>query len=132
MVYSRNMASKKVTLATLAAQMTKGFAALTGRFGKMEGRFDKMEAFMERGFAAVAGDIADIRVEMMTKDDGKKMEERLTDRINGVDSKASGIQRSLDDERLQRTDLKIPRRLHDVEEKVYGVGGSKHPRNVPL
>lgn len=67
---------------------------------------------------------------MMTKDDGAAMEKRLSDKIDGMESKASGIQRSLDAERMQRTDRKIPRRLHDVEEKVYGVGGSKHPKHI--
>ena len=84
-----------------------------------------------------------IKDHMMTASEGKEMEERLSDRIDkvenklsdridGVDSKAKGIQQSLDVERVERTDLKLPRRLRDVEEKVYGVGGSRHPKHISL
>jgi hypothetical protein len=52
---------KKVTLASLAQQMAKGFAALNARMTKMDDR-------MERSFTAVAGDITDIKRDMATKD----------------------------------------------------------------
>lgn len=104
------MASKKITLETIAASI------------------QKMDKQMGCGFAAVAEDIS----KLATKDELSEVEKNLSDRIDIVKSKADGIQRSLDVERVHRTDLKIPRRLHDVEEQVYGVGGSKHPKHVPL
>ena len=55
MVYFPHMAAKKMTLESLAKLVSKGFADLEGK--------------MERGFAAVAEDIADIRSKMATKDD---------------------------------------------------------------
>ena len=65
---------------------------------------------------------------MATKDDIKE----LKDQIAAVDSKVAGINRRLDTEAMQRTDLKFPRRVHDLEEEVYGTGRSKHPKHLPL
>src|SRR3989344_199157 len=53
---------------------------------------------------------------MATKDDIKK----LDDRLMGVESKVSGINRRLDAEAMLRDDEKIPSRLADVEKKVFG------------
>jgi len=55
-----------------------------------------------------------------------------SENVAALKMKIDGIQQSLDTERQARTDLKIPRRLHNVEEKVYGVGRSKHPRHIPF
>ena len=67
-----------------------------------------------------------------TKDDLAKLEKNLTVKIEGVDSKVAGTNRRLDTEAMQRTDLKLPRRVHELEEEVYGAGRSKHPKHVPL
>ena len=59
-------------------------------------------------------------------------EKALIEKIDGVDSKVAGINRRLDAEAIQRTDLNPPRRVHDLEEEVYGTGRSKHPKHLPL
>jgi ribosomal protein L23 len=69
---------------------------------------------------------------MATKDDIKELEKKLTDKIEGVDSKVAGINRRLDTEAMQRSDLKLPKRVHDLEEETFGPGRSKHPRHVPF
>ena len=69
---------------------------------------------------------------LATKDDMKILEKKLTDKIDGVDSKVAGINRRLDTEAMQRSDLKLGRRVHELEEEVYGTGRSKHPKHVPL
>ena len=58
--------------------------------------------------------------------------DKLGEKIDGVYSKVAGINRRLDAEAIQGTDLKMPRRLHDLEEEVYGTGRSKHPNHLPL
>lgn len=80
-----------------------------------------------------------IKDRMMTASDGKEMEKRLSDRIDkvgdrttAVEGKIKGIYNLLEEKARTETDLKIPSRLHDVEEKVYGVGGSKHPKHISL
>ena len=65
---------------------------------------------------------------MATKDEIKT----LNDKIDGVNVKVEGVQKTLDAEVTLRIDLKLPRRVHDLEEKVYGSGHSKHPKHVPL
>jgi hypothetical protein len=40
------------------------------------------------------------------------------------------IQRTMDTEAMQRGDLQLTRRVHDVEEKV--LGDSKYPKHLPL
>src|ERR1700687_1387183 len=69
------MAKKKITLETLAAQMTKGFASI--------------EEKMETGFGA-ADDIADLRTEL--KGDIARVGEQLT----GIEAELRGIKRGLD------------------------------------
>jgi hypothetical protein len=74
-----------------------------------------------------------IKERMLTKDDVREIvREETKPQFDALKMKIDGIQQSLDTERTHRTDLKIPRRLHDVEEHVYGTGGSKHPKHLPL
>jgi hypothetical protein len=68
---------------------------------------------MEKGFAAVAEDLADIK-----------------DRLTSVESKVAGVNRRLDNEAMLRDDLAIPKRVSDLEEKTFGA--SRHPKHVPL
>ncbi len=92
----RHMAAKKPTkkrkasLDTILATVERGFADLEGK--------------MERGFAAVAEDIADIRKTTATKEDiarlDKKME-RVDAKIDRVDSKLSAFEDHEIDKRLQ-------------------------------
>ena len=58
--------------------------------------------------------------------------DNLGDEVAAVKGKVDGINRRLDTEAMQRTDLKLPRRVHDLEEEVYGAGRSKHPKHIPL
>ena len=58
------------------------------------------------------------------------VDKKLAAKIEGVDSKINGTNRRLDTEAMQRMDLKLPRRMHDVEIKVFGA--SKHPKALPF
>ena len=80
------MANKKITLASVAGQMQKGF--------------QKIDARMERGFAAVAGDVADIKRDMATKE-----------HISALATQVGSIERELRD---------IKRRLTHFEDNVTG------------
>jgi hypothetical protein len=79
-VYSRHMAAKKTTLKEL---------------GEM----------IERGFAAVASDIADIKSTMVTKVEFNEAVEKLDNRLTAVESKIGGIHNRIDDEALKRGNL---------------------------
>ena len=83
---------------------------------------------------SMLGDVVDVFGKRFDKLDEKiaATEKALIEKIDGVDSKAAGINRRLDAEAIQRTDLKLPRRVHDLEEEVYGTGRSKHPKHLPL
>jgi len=72
---------------------------------------------------AMLGDVVDVF--------GKRFD-KIDDEVAAVKGKVDGINRRLDTEAMQRTDLKLPRRVHEVEEEVYGPGRSKHPKHVPL
>ena len=71
MLYSRHMAAKtrtkksKATLDSVLSTVERGFADLEGK--------------MERGFAAVAEDITDIKSKMATKDDIADVKSTLAD-----------------------------------------------------
>jgi len=43
---------------------------------------------------------------------------------------AKGFVRPLETEAMQHSDLKFPRRVHDLEEEIYGPGRSKHPKHA--
>ena len=58
--------------------------------------------------------------------------DRIDHRLLGVESKVAGIDRRLDAEAIRRSELKLPRRVHDLEEEVHGRGRSKHPKHLPL
>ena len=87
MVYFPHMAAKKMTLESLAKLVSKGFADLEGK--------------MERGFAAVAEDIADIKSKMATKTDLAALEMRLDHRIDKLDGKLGKFEEHEIDKRLQ-------------------------------
>lgn len=58
--------------------------------------------------------------------------DKIGDQLIGLDNKVAGIDRRLDAEAMRRSELKLPRRVHDLEEKAYGRGRSKHPKHLPL
>jgi hypothetical protein len=62
---------------------------------------------------ATKGDIAEVRKDM-----------------DGLCVKVDGVQKTVDTEGMQRTDLQLPHRVHELEEKVFG--NSKHPKHLPL
>ena len=72
---------------------------------------------------AMLGDVVDVF--------GKRFD-KLDDDVAAVKSKVDGMNRRLDTEAMQRSDLKMPRRVHDLEEELYGPGRSKHPKHMPL
>lgn len=77
---------------------------------------------------------------MATKDDVRDIVKEVTeprfskidDRLTSVENKISGTNRRLDTEAIQRSDLRLPRRVHRLEEKVFGRGGSQHPKELPF
>jgi len=79
--------TKKITLETLADQLAK------------------IDERMEKGFAAVAGDIADIREKMATKD-----------QIIALHGQVNAIETELRDTKRH----KLVTRVADLEEKVFG------------
>jgi hypothetical protein len=103
----------KSAFAKLMKAVQDGFAAVDKRFAGADTRFASLEAQMEKGFAAIAEDLAEVK-----------------DRLTAVESKVAGTNRRLDEEALLRTDLAIPKRVADLEEKTFGA--SRHPKHVPL
>jgi hypothetical protein len=78
----------------------------------------------------VVTSVGRIEEKMATKQDLATTEKRLDARIDGLTVKVEGIQRVVDAEAMQRTDLQLPRRVHELEEKVFG--NSNHPKHLPL
>jgi hypothetical protein len=76
----------------------------------------------------VAETLAFIVEKMATKDDIKIVK----DKIDGVNIKVEAVQKTLDAEVMLRTDLKLPRRVHELDEEAFGTGRSKHPKHLPL
>lgn len=113
-------------------------AAFTQLTKTVHDGFASLEERMEKGFAAVAQDIADIREQMITKGELPELirpilcEELqpIEDRLTSVESKISGTNRRLDEDAMLRTDLALPARIADLEEKTFGA--SRHPKHVPL
>jgi hypothetical protein len=87
MIYFPHMAKKKPkkksksTLDSVLSTVTRAFAGLEGK--------------MDRGFAAVADDLADIRAKMATKDDLAAAETRLDRRIDKLDGKLDRVDTKL-------------------------------------
>jgi hypothetical protein len=96
-LYFRHMAAKnpnkkpKATLDSVLSTVERGFADLEGK--------------MDRGFAAVADDIADIKSTMVTKTEFNEAVEKLDNRLTAVESKIGGIHNRIDDEVLKRANL---------------------------
>jgi hypothetical protein len=91
MAQKKSANSLKATLDKILSTVKRGFADL--------------EIRMERGFAAVAEDIADIKSTMVTKAAFNEAVEKLDDRLTAVESKIGGIHNRIDDEALKRTNL---------------------------
>ena len=89
---------------------------------------------MDQNLKDILDTVIFIKEHMLTKDEGasKADVEKLENRLIAVEGKIDGTNRRLDTEAMQRTDLKLPRRVHDLEEKLFGAGRSKHPKHVPL
>jgi hypothetical protein len=71
----------KASLESVLSTVKRGFADLEGK--------------MDRGFAAVADDIADIKSKMATKDDLAAVETRLDRRIDKLDGKLDRVDTKL-------------------------------------
>ncbi|MBI5469990.1 hypothetical protein HY968_01550 [Candidatus Kaiserbacteria bacterium] len=78
------MAKGKITLETVVTLMQKGFAAV----GK---RFESLEMRMEKRFAAVAEDIADIKENMATKEQIITLHMQ----VNSIETELRGIKRQV-------------------------------------
>ena len=75
---------------------------------------DSLAAQIEKGFAAVAGDISDMRKDMANKDELGKLDVKA----DGLKVKIEGIQNTLDAEAVARTDQKIPERVAGIEKHL--------------
>jgi hypothetical protein len=58
--------------------------------------------------------------------------DKVDDGLLALESKVTAIDRRLDAEAIRRTELRLPQRVHELEENVYGRGRSKHPKHLPL
>lgn len=80
--------------------------------------------------------LAHVVEHVATKDDVRAIVrgelQPINDRLVSVENKLTGLYRMHEAEGMKVTDLKLPRRLHDLEEEVYGVGQAKHPKHMPL
>jgi prefoldin subunit 5 len=88
-----------------AKKSNKKKASLDKILSTVERGFADLDTKMERGFAAVAEDIADIKSTMVTKAEFNEAVEELDDRLTAVESKIGGIHNRIDDEALKRTNL---------------------------
>jgi hypothetical protein len=73
--------------------------------------------------------------EVATKEDVREINGRLDsleDRLGAVENKLTGLYRMHEAEGMKQQDLKLARRIHDLEEKLYGAGKSRHPKHLPL
>jgi hypothetical protein len=73
---------------------------------------------------------------MLTKEEGVTKEylrealKPIEDRLTSVESKVAGTNRRLDTDAMFRSDLALPKRVSDLEEKTFGA--SRHPAHIPL
>ncbi len=91
MAQKKSAKPQKATLNKILSTVERGFADI--------------DAKMERGFAAVAEDIADIKSTMVTKTELNEAVEKLDNRLIAVESKIGGIHNRIDDEALKRANL---------------------------
>jgi phage shock protein A len=88
-------------------------------------RTSSLQTLIERGFKAVAEDIADLRKDMATKDDVREIVREelkpIETRLAAVEGKVAGIDRRLDTEAIRRDDEKIPTRVEKIEKHI-GIG----------
>ncbi len=70
-----------------------------------EKKIDALTSIVEKGFTAIAGDIADIRKEMATKDQIFALQTQ----VNSIENDIRGMKHS-----------KLEFRVADLEEKVFG------------
>ena len=81
-------------------------------------RFESLESRMERGFAAVAEDIADIRLKMATKEELRAEVSKLATKedVRRVEMKVEGVEKRLDFELDKRGALEV--RVNKFEAKL--------------
>lgn len=92
---------------------------------------EKKITAMAEDITGIKEDITGIKEELSqtaTKEDVKKVD----DRVVASENKIVGMYRLDSEKAMQARELNIPRRVHNLEEHVYGPGGSKHPKHVPL
>src|SRR5262249_116699 len=128
----------KAAFTKLTTTVTDGFAAIDKRFTAVDERFaslDKRFAVIDNRFTPVDKRFVSIGKElhdltdtvglivknMATKDEVRQIVREelkpIEDRLTSVESKIAGTNRRLDEEAMQRTDLALPKRVSDLEEK---------------
>jgi hypothetical protein len=112
----------KAAFTKLTKTVTDGFATVDKRFTAVESILTKQGKELHD----LTETVGFVVKNMATKDDIKE----LKDQITAVASKVSGTNRRLDDEAMLRTDLALPKRVSDLEEKTFGA--SRQPAHIPL
>ena len=87
----------------------------------LEGKVDALITIVENGFAAVAGDIADIKDRMATKDDIAALQKTLdehTDTLADHTRRLGNIENDVKTDLDKRLQLEV--RVANVEKKVSG------------
>ena len=93
-------------------------------------------AHMDQNLKDILDTVNFIKDHMLTKEDGVTKDDLraalkpIEDRLTSVESKIAGTNRRLDQEAMLRTDLALPKRVSDLEEKTFGA--SRHPAHIPL
>ena len=120
------MAKKKTTLDSLASEMRNAFA----NHGKEITDLTSTVQHVVTSVGKMEDKIGKLEEKMPTKYDLRDVEKRLGNRIDGLKVQVEGVQNTFDADAMKRTDLQLPRRVHDLEEKVFG--HFKHPKHLPL
>lgn len=95
------MAKKNLTLATIAAQI------------------QKIDTRMERGFAAIADDIGEMRAAMVTKVDYHAFRQETADNFNGLRLELAAINKRLDTRDEQYQNLSgVTKEIDDLRARV--------------
>jgi hypothetical protein len=99
------MAKKKITLEGLAALITDLRVRVDKGFAASDKKTTSLDTRTERGFSALADDIADIKRDMATKDQIMA----LHTQVNGIETDIRTMQ-----------GYKLVTRVADLEEEVFG------------
>ena len=58
--------------------------------------------------------------------------DKIDERLLGLANKSAALTGASTQKQCAAPNLKVPKRVHDLEENAYGRGRSKHPKHLPL